>query len=319
VGRCHEWQDASSLKEFHSDDKTSRPLQAADLIAREAYKHFKNLGTIQTRIPVDRMRNILCFCTWDRSAGTLPASQAFPIVRSQAEKALELDPVLPEGQAMLGVVAASLDYDWKEAARRFRLAMARDPVPVNLRFQYALSYLLRVGRPVEALEQLELGLQEDPLNPLLQINRAGCLAAAGRDEQAAEGYREALELNPGIVGALGPLAAYHASRGEIDQALVLCEKAYALAPLLPHAIGLLAGLLKRTGATCRAEELLGSLQPGDAFGAPRGLAVYHWCSGNSMPTRIGSRRQSTSAMLTQPDICGSGTEETCAPLRAGQN
>jgi tetratricopeptide (TPR) repeat protein len=100
--------------------------------------------------------------------------------------------------------------------------------------------------------------------------------AAGRDEEAAEGYREALELNPGTVGALGPLAAYHASRGELDQALVLCEKTYALAPLFPHVIGLLAGLLKRTGETRRAEELLGKLQPSDAFGAPRGLAVYHW-------------------------------------------
>jgi serine/threonine protein kinase/Tfp pilus assembly protein PilF len=208
--------------------------------------------------------------------GALPANQAFPIVRSQAQKALDLHPSLPEGDAMLGVVAACLENDWKEAERRFRLATARDPVPVNVRLQYALGYLLRAGRPVEALQQIELGLQEDPLNLLLRINRAGCLVAAGRDEEAVEGYREALELNPGIVGALGPLAAYHASRGELDQALVLCEKTYALAPLLPHAIGLLAGLLKRTGETRRAEELLGNLQPSDAFGAPRGLAVYHW-------------------------------------------
>ena len=208
--------------------------------------------------------------------GALPANQAFSIVRSQAQKALELHPSLPEGDAMLGVVAACLENDWKEAERRFRLATARDPVPVHVRLQYALGYLLRAGRPVEALQQIELGLQEDPLNLLLRINRAGCLVAAGRDEEAAEGYREALELNPGIVGALGPLAAYHASRGELDQALVLCEKTYALAPLLPHAIGLLARLLKRTGETRRAEELLGNLQPSDAFGAPRGLAVYHW-------------------------------------------
>jgi hypothetical protein len=94
--------------------------------------------------------------------------------------------------------------------------------------------------------------------------------------EAAQGYRQVLELNPGIVGALGPLAVYHASRGEFDQALVLCEKTYALAPMLPHTIGLLAGLLKRTGATRRADELLGKLQPTDAYGAPRGLAVYHW-------------------------------------------
>lgn len=39
---------------------------------------------------------------------------------------------------------------------------------------------------------------------------------------------------------------------------------------------MLAGLLKRTGETRRAEEMLGRLQPTDAFGAPRGLAVYHW-------------------------------------------
>ena len=55
------------------------------------------------------------------------------MVRSQAQKALELDPSLPEGHAMLGAVAASLEYDWKEAERHFRLAMARDPVPVNVR------------------------------------------------------------------------------------------------------------------------------------------------------------------------------------------
>ena len=210
------------------------------------------------------------------ATGALPANQAFPMMRSQAHKALELYPSLPEGDAMLGFVAGCLEYDWKEAERHFRLAMARDPVPVNVRLPYALGYLLITGRPVEALQQIELGLQEDPLNLSLRINRAGCLAAAGRDEEAAEKYREALELNPGIVGALGPLAAYHASRGELDLALVFCEKTYALAPMLPHAIGLLAGLLKRTGETRRGEELLGKLQPGDAFGAPRGLAVYHW-------------------------------------------
>jgi len=78
------------------------------------------------------------------------------------------------------------------------------------------------------------------------------------------------------VGALGPLAGYHVSRAELDQALALSEKSYALAPQLPHVIGLLAGLLKRAGETRRADELLGKLQAAAAFGAPRGMAVYHW-------------------------------------------
>jgi serine/threonine-protein kinase len=208
-------------------------------------------------------------------SGVLPANQALPMARSQAQKALEMDPSLSEGQAMLGIVAANLEYDWKEAEGRFRLAMVRDPVPIFVRDWYAMAYLVRTGRPVEALQQVELALQGDPLNLQLRFTRAHCLAAIGRDEDAAEGYREILELNPAMTPAQVGLANQHVFRGELDQALALCEKAYAVAPL-PNVIGLLAGLLKRTGDTRRAEELLERLQPGDAFGAPRGLAVYYW-------------------------------------------
>jgi tetratricopeptide (TPR) repeat protein len=98
---------------------------------------------------------------------------------------------------------------------------------------------------------------------------------AGRDEEAAEVFREVLELNPSMVLAQLALAALHASRGELGQALALCEKAYAVAPL-SSGIGLLAGLLKRTGDIQRAKELLQRLQPADAFSIPRGLAIYHW-------------------------------------------
>jgi serine/threonine protein kinase/Tfp pilus assembly protein PilF len=207
-------------------------------------------------------------------AGALQANLALPVIRSLAEKALELDPSLPDGHAMSGIVAVYLEYDWKEAERRFRLAIARDPVSVNVRLYYTW-YLQLVGRPAEAVQQINLGLQADPLNLTLRQNRAVFLAGAGRDEEAAEGFREVLELNPSMVLAQLALAALLASRGELDQALALCEEAYAVA-LLPSGIGLLAGLLKRAGNSRRAEELLQKLQPADAFGIPRGLAIYHW-------------------------------------------
>ncbi len=98
------------------------------------------------------------------TAGVLPANQALPMACSQAQKALELDPSLPEGHAMLGVVAANLEYDWKEAEGRFRLAMARDPVPIFVPDWYAIAYVLRTGHAAEALQQVELALEEDPLN-----------------------------------------------------------------------------------------------------------------------------------------------------------
>ena len=180
-------------------------------------------------------------------AGAMPADQALPLVRAHAQKALELDPSIPEGHAMLGAVAAFLEFDWKEAERRFHLAMARDPISPLVRWLYATSYLWSMGRPAEALQQLELALQQDPLNPSVLLYRAIILVAAGRDEEASRRFREILELIPAAAPALGLLANMHFLRGELDQARALMEKAYALAPYVPNAIGSMAGLLSRTG------------------------------------------------------------------------
>jgi eukaryotic-like serine/threonine-protein kinase len=246
-----------------------------DLVTR-AKECFEQAITLDPKFALAHCEYGLYFASMS-VVGALPANQAMPMIRSQAQKALELDPTLPEGHAMLGYLAAAFEYDWKEAESRFRLALARDPVPIYARLFYAVPYLLLTGRPAEAVQQLDLALQEDPLNVLLRTYRVGCLAAAGREEEAAESVGEVLEFNPSMVVPLLALASLHTSRREFDQALAPCEKAYALAPI-PQTIGFLAGLLKRTGNTRRAEELIEKLQP-DAFGAARGLAFYHWALG----------------------------------------
>ena len=210
-------------------------------------------------------------------AGALPANYALSMMGSLARAALELDPRLPEGHAMLGYVAACLEHDWKEAERRFHVAMARDPIPVFVRFYYVMGYLLPTGRAAEAVRQIDLAVAGDPLNLTLRVYRALSLAAAGRDQEAVAGYREVLEFNPAVPAAQGALAACQTAQGDLDQALESCEKASALAAV-PQGIGLRAGLLKRTGETRRAAELLSQLDR-DAVGAPRGLALYHWALG----------------------------------------
>ena len=35
--------------------------------------------------------------------------------------------------AILGIVAGEFDYDWREAERRFELALSRNPVPSQIR------------------------------------------------------------------------------------------------------------------------------------------------------------------------------------------
>ena len=61
--------------------------------------------------------------------GVMPPRDALPLMRQEVRKALAIDPLLPEGHAMLGTVAAMFDYDWPEAERQFQLAMAHGAVP----------------------------------------------------------------------------------------------------------------------------------------------------------------------------------------------
>jgi hypothetical protein len=62
------WTPARRLRGMHFDTKKLRPLQAADLIAREAFKHIDNLGVRPPRIPVLRMEGGLYFVFWNASA-----------------------------------------------------------------------------------------------------------------------------------------------------------------------------------------------------------------------------------------------------------
>ncbi|HEY6346671.1 MAG TPA: protein kinase [Bryobacteraceae bacterium] len=211
--------------------------------------------------------------------GTLPPSQAMQGIRAHATKALQLDPSNPEGHAMLGVVAGMHDHDWKEAERRFRAATASDPAPVAVRYLHALGYLLPTGQAAEAVQRMDGALQEDPLNLFFRVLRAWSLAAAGRDEDAVEEARKLLDLDP----ARWPpyeVIALHMLQGEMEKGLPLVEKAYALAPSVPNTIGMLAGVLRRTGDTLRAGEILRELPAADVFGGPRGRAVFHWVCGD---------------------------------------
>ena len=207
--------------------------------------------------------------------GLLPAHEAMPLVRSEARKALAIDPSLPEGHATLGLVAGLYDYDWQEAGRRFELAMAADPVPSQVRRYYAWYYLLPVGRAKEAVEQCTLALQEDPLDLSGRLRLAQCLQAAGRSEDASSELRRVLELDEHLWFSHFIWALEQLREGRLADAIAHAETASSLAPWNPSAKGLLAAACRANGNNSRSEALLEQLRPGRAYGTPLGLATFH--------------------------------------------
>ena len=211
--------------------------------------------------------------------GFSPAREVIPLARAAEQAALRIEPSLPEAHALLGVCAGT-DFEWNEAEREWRLAMAHEPVSRDVRFWYGNHYLLSIGRCAEAVEAMARGLQEDPLNVLYRHHFAVGLRHAGRLEDAEAELRRILEIDENFPLAVNTLGAICAQQGRFEEALTFTEKAYALTPWRHPVIGQLAALLVRTGATHRADALLEKLGTGKTYGAPTGLAVFHAVCGD---------------------------------------
>jgi eukaryotic-like serine/threonine-protein kinase len=122
---------------------------------------------------------------------------AMPKVREGALNALRIDPSLPQAHALLGVVAGIYDWDWKEAAQRFDLALGQEPVPAEVRTWYAAFYLVPQGRHDEAIEQHRAALYIDPLNITFLNGLTEAYAAADRWDLCEASARQMIDVDPG--------------------------------------------------------------------------------------------------------------------------
>jgi tetratricopeptide (TPR) repeat protein len=196
-----------------------------------------------------------------------------------AQRALELDPSLPEAHSALSLVAGMHDYDWKEFDRRFKLTMADGSASPHCHFVCALC-LTASGRLKDAVEQYECAVQGDPLHLTIRNFMAVTLGGIGRYADAEVHFRQVLSLDPNFFWSRHHLAELHASQGKFEEALSGAEKAFSLAPWYAPTVGLYAGLLARTGGHDQAQQIISRLGAGDAYGASGGLALFHLCSGD---------------------------------------
>ena len=210
--------------------------------------------------------------------GNRPPREVIPMARAAELAALRIDASLPEAHAILGV-CDGIDYEWNEAERRWRLAMAREPISRDIRFWYGNHYLLPIGRVEEAIEAMTWGLELDPLNLLYRHHLALGLRHADRLEEAESELQKVLDIDANFALALETLGAICAQQGRFEEALPLTERAFSFMPWSSSTVGQLAALLVRAGDTSRADALLETLRRGELCGSANGLAVFHALGG----------------------------------------
>ena len=212
--------------------------------------------------------------------GFKPAHEMMPLARTAQERALRVDPALPEAHALLAVCAGNFGHDWISAEREWRLAMTHQPTSRDVRFWYGNHYLLPIGRVAEAVETMASALEEDPLNLLYRHLYARGLRHLGRLDEAASELRGILDIDPDFPWALETLGAVYAQQEKFEEAVATTERAHVVIPWSYTVAGQLAALLDRGGDVARADALLKNLGTGEAYGASTGLAIFYAMKGD---------------------------------------
>ncbi len=197
---------------------------------------------------------------WIAFYGILPPRQASFIGLGSVLRALEIDPARGETHALLGQFRQKIDYNWPEVRREMTLALDLSPSSPLVRMRYAASDLLPHGDLKEAITQVEVGLEFDPVSYVLREWLSVFLWLARDYDRALEEGRLAEALNPENYMSPYVIANAYRDSGRFEEGIVHQRRAVGLSRGAPQMLGWLGLSLARGGNTAEARSLLQRLE-----------------------------------------------------------
>ncbi|MBV9144441.1 MAG: winged helix-turn-helix domain-containing protein [Acidobacteria bacterium] len=178
------------------------------------------------------------------------ADAAYPKMRAAAEKALQLDPLLPEAYDAMGLVYAR-DQKWKQAEAAFRRSLQLNPGVSRTHADFGVWVLFPQGRMDEAVQQLHIALRFDPLSMSVRNGLTWVLLSARK-------YDEVLKSCAGVPWDPNNMQIRHmyqvcgralVQMGKLRDGIVILERDEANSP------GFLGYAYAKVGRRSEAERL----------------------------------------------------------------
>jgi TolB-like protein/DNA-binding winged helix-turn-helix (wHTH) protein/cytochrome c-type biogenesis protein CcmH/NrfG len=201
---------------------------------------------------------------WQADKGLIPTEEGQRLAREADERALALDPNLPQAHAQMGRIKRQLDLDWAGAEASVQRAIALEPG--NSEYVRSAAFTAAMlGRFDEALKLAHRAVDLDPLNAESWENLGETRFWAGQIEESVADFKKALELSPDVWLGWNKLAQIHLMQGRPQDALREVDRAqWAALRIRMHAMAYHAlGREKESDAALR--ELIEKLHSSAAF------------------------------------------------------
>ena len=130
--------------------------------------------------------------------GHMRPTDAMPLARNAAQKAIELDPNSAEGHASLGAVEVTYEWNFSAAEQELKRSIAINP---NYEWSHHVysAVLMAAGRPDESVAEARKAVEVDPLSVPARNILALLLAGAGRYDESIQEDLKTLEIDPNPV------------------------------------------------------------------------------------------------------------------------
>ena len=160
--------------------------------------------------------------------GYAAAADSWPHADLNVERALAIDPDLPDAHAEAAASAFFYRWDWPEAQRRWTIALQsrRSEVQSELLTMYALQQWA-LGKPEAALVAARTAREVDPLSAQAAVREGDLLAAVGRHDEAAATYERIIRDVPADPRARFGLAEVRRKQGRFADAISARREAHA--------------------------------------------------------------------------------------------
>jgi tetratricopeptide (TPR) repeat protein len=186
-------------------------------------------------------------------------SEAMPLARRAALKAIELDPNLAEAHASLADVLLHFDRDWQAADHEYRRSIQCNP-DYALGYHWYANLLAARGQHEAAHIAIMHALEIDPVSIITLVWAGVTSHLAHQFDEAIKHYQSALELDPQFIWAHMYMAQALEQKGNFKDALREFETTIQLAGGNHCVKAMKAHAYAVAGDKSSAREILGELK-----------------------------------------------------------
>ena len=164
---------------------------------------------------------------WDCNYGTEGGQKGFnahlAAAREAVERALAIEPDLPEALYPRAVIETNFDYKWNAAAETLHKALALAPQDSALLMEAGNLAQAR-GDVAQGIDLIRRAIALDPVNAQARAFLANALATVRKQEQARAEYARVIELNPSAPNSHAAIGLTYVSEGKFEKAAEAAQK-----------------------------------------------------------------------------------------------